>query len=85
MHAPFFVFNINDFSLQIQTDDRDLGVDIDTSLRFHRHISSISTKSLNLNILGGTVCRTSKFIKQIFIAHVQQLLVKIGFIADLKS
>ena len=85
--------NINGFALPIQSEARDLGVNVDTTLRFHRHIASILTKALGVsaNILHGTVCRTPEFMKQIYIAHIRPLLDfcspvwNTGYIADIRS
>ena len=85
--------NVGGFQLPLQSVARDLGVDIDTSLRFHRHISSVVCRALGVsgNILRGTVCRTPEFMKRIFVAHIRPLLDycspvwNTGFIADVKS
>ena len=85
--------NIDGFELPVQSEARDLGVDVDTTLRFHRHISSISSKALGVsaNILRGTVCRSPEFMKKIFIAHIRPLMDfcstvwNTGYITDIKS
>ena len=71
---------------------KDLGVLIDTSLKFHRHIRSITNKAaaLSNNLLRTTLCRDPDFMKTLFIAHIRphlefcSSLWNTGYIGDLR-
>ena len=49
---------------------------IDTSLKFHRHIASATRKAAGVanNILSSTVCRSPMFMKFIFSTYVRPIL-----------
>ena len=55
---------------------RDLGVMVDTSLRFHLHIREIYGKAsgVAMSILRGTVCRSPEFLVKAFVTHVRPIL-----------
>ena len=62
--------------LFVRDSARDLGVVIDSELRFHNHIAITSTKALGVsnNILRGTICRSPEFMKTVFISHIRPIL-----------
>ena len=90
---PVIPYTINSRPIPLQESTLDLGIRVDTSLRFHDHISSIAAKAFGVsnNIARGTVCRDPEFMKQIFITHIRPLLDfcspvwNTGFIGDTKS
>ena len=55
---------------------RDLGVTVDTSLRFHNHIKLTAQKAggLSNNLLRSTVCRSHEFMVSLLVAHVRPLI-----------
>ena len=76
--------------LEFVTTHRDLGVVVDSKLKFHRHIGGIINKSKGLvnQLLRGTVCRKQNFMVTVFIAHIRPLmdfsarLWNVGYIGD---
>ena len=63
-------------SLKLVKTHRDLGVLVDSSLRFHPHIAETVRKSSGLanQLLRSTVCRSPKFMVTIFISHLRPIL-----------
>ena len=55
---------------------KDLGVVVDTSLKFHLHINSVVCKAAGLahQILRGTVCRSPAFMVTLFISHIRPMM-----------
>ena len=55
---------------------KDLGIVIDSSLRFHPHIRSIAAKASGMvsNFLKSTISRSRKFILSILKTHIRPLL-----------
>ena len=72
--TPNYVLNGN--LLPVQNSFRDLGIIVDTSLKFHEHIESLSHKASGLchNFLKSTVCRTPEFMLFLFKTHIRPLL-----------
>ena len=70
---------------------RDLGVVVDSQLRFHQHISQVVSKAggVSMNILKSTVCRSPEFMCSVFKAHIRPILEyaspvwNTGFIDDI--
>ena len=62
--------------LQFVCSQKDLGVVVDTSLRFHQHIKAVAAKAGGLanSLLRSTVCRTPEFMVSLFISHVRPIL-----------
>ena len=54
----------------------DLGVQIDSSLKFHHHISTTAHKAGGLaqNLLKATVCRSPDFMMSLFCSHVRPII-----------
>lgn len=71
---------------------KDLGVLIDDSLKFHRHIRTIVAKAsgVSQSILRGTLCRSMDFMKTVFVQHIRPLLEfsspawNTGYVGDLR-
>ena len=87
---PLFVDGVE---IAVVTSHRDLGVVVDTSLRFHLHVADVVRRANGVvfNILRSTECRSSEFMRQVFISHIRPLLDfgsvvwNTGFIGDLRS
>ena len=62
--------------LKLVKTHRDLGVLVDSSLRFHPHISEVVRKASGLanQILRSTVCRSPIFMVTLFISHIRPIL-----------
>lgn len=71
---------------------KDLGVIVDTSLKFHLHVRSVVNKSagLSANILKSTLCRSKDFMLSLYVSHIRPLiefgscLWNTGYLGDLK-
>ena len=79
--------------MKLVNTHRDLGVLVDSSLRFHPHIAEIVRKSSGLanQIIRSTVCRSPKFMVTLFISHLRPILDycstvwNYGYLGDLKK
>ena len=88
--GSFATYNMNGFDLSVEGSSRDLGITIDSSLRFHIHIRQLVAKAWGLanNLLRSTLCRSKDFMWGLFIAHVRPLLEfssvvwNTGFVGD---
>lgn len=62
--------------IQIVDSHKDLGVTIDTSLRFHGHIRNIANVAGGLvsNLLRLTISRSAAFMLPLYVTHVRPLL-----------
>ena len=71
----------------------DLGVLVDSDLKFHCHISRTSKRSaaLALNVLKSTACRSPEFMMPIFSTHIRPImeycscLWNTGYIGDVRA
>ena len=63
-------------ALKFVTAHRDLGVNVDTSLRFHHHIRVVAAKAGGLAncLLRSTVCRSPEFMLSLYVAHIRPLI-----------
>ena len=62
--------------LKLVRSHRDLGVIVDSALKFHEHIDSIVCKAAGLanQLLRATVCREPVFMVKLFVSHIRPLL-----------
>ena len=69
-------YRLDGVPLNLVRTHRDLGVLIDSSLRFHPHVASIVQKASSLinQILRSTVCRSSDFMVTLFVSHIRPLI-----------
>ena len=69
-------YYIEDQELQFVDSYRDLGVVVDSSLRFHQHIKVVAAKAGGLmgELLRSTVCRTKDFMVSIFVSHIRPMI-----------
>ena len=73
-------------------DHRDLGVTVDITLKFHKHIQLVVNKAGGMasNFLRSTVCRSREFMLSLYISHIRPLLEfsscvwNTGYAGDLK-
>ena len=79
--------------LKLVKSHRDLGVIVDSSLKFHTHVSTVVRKASGLanQLLRSTVCRSTEFMVTLFVSHVRPIIDycstvwNLGYIGDLKS
>lgn len=79
--------------LKLVKSHRDLGILVDPSLRFHKHVSDVVRKASGLSnqLLRSTVCRSSEFMVTLFVSHVRPIIDycstvwNLGYVGDLKS
>ena len=85
-------YKINNSFIPLVSSHKDLGIHVDSSLKFHSHILNRVrfASSLTSNILASTVCRDSDFILNVYLSHVRPLLEygsslwNTGYLGDLK-
>ena len=71
----------------------DLGILVDSSLKFHQHIANVVQKAggMSLNLLKCTVNRDASFMMPLFITHIRPLLEyassvwNTGYVEDMRS
>ena len=73
---PQAEYELNGAALPICESQRDLGVIVDTSLKFHEHITSVAHKAAGLcqSFLKATVCRSPDFMLFFFTTHVRPII-----------
>ena len=77
LHAlPPPCYYIDQFKIQVVQSHTDLGVLIDSDLKFHKHIAATVRKaaSLTQNLLKSTVCRSPDFMMTLFSTHVRPII-----------
>ena len=69
-------YTVNGTILRVVTSQRDLGVLVDSTLRFHSHIASVVSRAggLSMNLLRSTLCRSADFMLSLFVSHIRPLL-----------
>lgn len=74
--SPNDQYVLNGKCLPLVNSHRDLGVMVDTSLKFHEHIETVSHKASGLchSFLKSTVCRSPEFMVFLFKTHVRPVL-----------
>ena len=90
--GPLSTYTINGELINSVYSHKDLGVTVDTSLRFHLHIRQIVNKAaaLSSNFLKVTLCRSEKFMKNLLTSHLRPLLEfaspvwNTGYLGDLR-
>ena len=83
---------VGDTPLLISDRQRDLGVTIDVSLKFHHHVHSMVGRAGGVasSLLSGTVNRSPSFMKTLFVSHIRPLIEfaspvwNVGFVGDSK-
>ena len=75
-----------------RTKYRDLGVTVDSRLRFHDHVDIVvgRVSSMISNLLRSTVCRSPLFMTTLWVSHIRPLLEfnscvwNVGYLCDTK-
>ena len=69
-------YNLNNTPLPTSTSQRDLGVVIDTDLKFHSHIRQSTAKAGGVasTMLKATLCRTPQFMTSLFISDIRPII-----------
>ena len=86
-------YTLDGAHLQKVTLYKDLGVWIEPSLRFHKHLQVITGRANALvsQMLRGTLCRSKNFMLTVFVAHVRPILEycsvlwNVGYLEDTKK
>ena len=86
-------YQLGDAELKLVSSHKDLGVIVDSSLKFHTHISTVVRKASGLGnqLLRGTVCRTGDFMITIFVSHIRPILDyassvwSMGYLGDVRK
>ena len=86
-------YRIAESSNQVVHSHVDLGVTIDSDLKFHEHIAATISKAAGLaqNLRKSTVCRSPDFMMNLFSTHVRPILEycscvwHTGFVRDLTA
>ena len=85
-------YHINNVKLDFVDSYKDLGVIIDTSLKFHDHIRTVVGRMGGLlnDLLRSTVCRSRNFMIPLFISHIRPGLEycscvwNVGYLGDMR-
>ena len=85
-------YHIDNVQIRVVDSHTDLGVIVDSSLKFHEHIQRTAQKAGGLaqNLLKSTVCRSPEFMTTIFSSHVRPIMEycsviwHTGYIGDLR-
>ena len=85
-------YYIQDQLLQYVESYKDLGVIVDSSLRFHQHIRALSAKAGGLmgELLRSTVCRSKEFMLSVFVSHIRPIIDygscvwNVGYLGDIR-
>lgn len=69
-------YRINGERLQFVRGYKDLGVKVDSVMRFHGHIDLVCGRvgSMISNLLRSTVCRSVEFMVSLWVSHVRPLM-----------
>lgn len=69
-------YTLDQTQLSVVTSHKDLGVVVDSNLKFHSHVSVTAHKAGGLahNLLRSTVCRTPEFMVSLFTTHVRPII-----------
>ena len=73
---PLPNYQLSGAALPYCESQRDLGVIVDESLKFHEHVASVAHKAAGLcqSFLKATVCRTPEFMLFFFVTHVRPII-----------
>ena len=75
-NLPSPSYHIDGERIRTVDSHTDLGVTVDSTLKFHIHVSNTAQKAGGLaqNILKSTVCRSPEFMLPIFCSHIRPIL-----------
>jgi len=85
-------YNLDGVPIQSSSSHKDLGVTIESNLKFHQHIRSTVNKAggISSNLLKSTVCRSADFMIALLISDIRPLtdfcsqLWNLGYLGDLR-
>ena len=91
-NVPAPLYTLNNIPIPSVDSSSDLGVLVDTNLKFHDHIRALSHKAggLSYSFLKSTVCRSPEFMLFLLTTHIRPLLEycscvwNTGYAQDLK-
>lgn len=86
-------YHVNDTPIPFKDSATDLGITVDSKLKFHQHVANVVHKAsgVALNILKATVNRDIDFMLPLFITYVRPLLEyassvwNLGYAGDLRQ
>ena len=69
-------YNISGSDLSVETSTKDLGILVDSTLKFHGHVQQVVAKAWGLanNFLRSTHCRSVMFMCAVYVTHIRPLL-----------
>ena len=75
-HSPAPQYLIDSSPIPFVTSHMNLGVLVDSALKFHEHISKTANKSAALahNVLKSTACRSPEFMMPIYSSHIRPIM-----------
>ena len=73
---PLSDYFINDTPIPNKTSFRDLGILVDSTMKFHLHINEVFRKASGVAncIIRGTICRSPDFMIRVFISHIRPII-----------
>lgn len=85
------IYYLNDTPIPVKDSAMDLGVNVDSTLKFHQHIHNIVQKAGGMaqNLLKSTVNRDASFLIPLYVTHIRPILEycsavwNLGYITDL--
>ena len=68
-------YSIYDTNLLFVDSYKDLGIMIDSGLKFYAHINAVISKfgAMNNNLLRSTVCRSVEFMFTSYVSHIRPI------------
>ena len=84
--------NIDGKFLKMVTVHRDLGIKVDSRLRFHEHVREVVQKAGGLaeDLLHSIVCRSTESMVSLFISHIipildfSSIVWRVGYLGDVR-
>lgn len=85
-------YYLNELPIRVVHSHRDLGIVVDSTMRFHEHVGQVANKAGGLAncLLKSTVCRSLEFMKKLFISDIRPIIDfasqvwNLGYIGDTK-
>ena len=74
--TPNPVYSLGSHSMVVVDSYKDLGVTIDSKLKFHEHVRMTVGKAggLQSELLRSTVCRAPEFMVSLFVSHIRPII-----------
>ena len=85
-------YNIGVNAINYTANHTDLGIIVDNTLKFHKHIQKVvnTCNAMTTNIFSSTVCRDSEFLMNIYVSYIRPKLDycsniwNTGYIGDIR-